>query len=86
DPFLLETLEALIESHAKQGKSLILARVQTIDPAAPHRPVFFYYYAPSLNKVIFRKYGRRQEYLFRLFALNPLTNTEIVGDVDYFMV
>ncbi|KAI9098206.1 hypothetical protein DFS34DRAFT_619947 [Phlyctochytrium arcticum] len=80
EPFLLETLGTLIRNHKRQSKTLILARVQAVDGK------FFYYSAHQLNKVIFRKYGKNSEYLFRLYAMNPLTNTEIVGDVRYFAV
>ena len=86
EPFTLETLETLIDDHHKERKSFILARVETRDPALPKRSAFHYYAAHHLNKVIFRKYGPKCEYLFRLCALNPMTNTEIVGDVKYFMV
>ncbi|TPX67880.1 hypothetical protein SpCBS45565_g03485 [Spizellomyces sp. 'palustris'] len=80
EPFTLETLGQLIRAHKRQCKTLILARVETVEGR------MFYYSAHQLNKVIFRKFGKEGEYLFRLYALNPLTNTEIVGDVRYFAV
>ncbi|KAJ3365512.1 hypothetical protein GGF31_008537 [Allomyces arbusculus] len=91
EPFTLDTLDALIKQRVALGKSLLLARVATLaDPDAAtveHSDVrYFYYDAHCLNKILFRCYGHDQDYLFRLYALNPMTNTDIVGDVDYFIV
>jgi hypothetical protein len=133
EPFTLESFRELIECHQAEGKSFIIARVdsevylnptngnmsfqhsnssQSINthrsqpggltsscvqlplpssilplvitkPIAGHR---FYYSANHLNKVLFRKYGQHGEYIFRLYALNPLTNTPICGDVHYYLV
>ncbi|RKO94809.1 hypothetical protein BDK51DRAFT_30964 [Blyttiomyces helicus] len=80
EPFTLESFSSLARTHARAGKTLILARVVTEDGRR------FYYSAHQLNKVIFRRKGEEGAYLFRLYALNPLTNTEICGDVEYFAV
>lgn len=84
EPFLLETLEQLIANHQALDKKFIIARAETVNSGA--QSPYFYYAAHQLNKVIFRKYGPESEYLFRLYSLNPLTNTEISGDLHYFMV
>lgn len=80
EAFTVETLGQLIRTYKRQNKTLILARVETVEGRK------FYYSAHQLNKVIFRRSGERGEYLFRLYALNPLTNTEIIGDVRYYAV
>ncbi|KNE59633.1 hypothetical protein AMAG_03888 [Allomyces macrogynus ATCC 38327] len=90
EPFTLDTLDALIEQREALGKRLLLARVATLvdlDAATVEHGVrYFFYDAHCLNKILFRCFGRDQDYLFRLYALNPMTNTDIVGDVDYFIV
>ena len=87
DPFSLETFEELIVQHQQVSKQLIIARVKTVDPHLPDKEYFSYYSAHALNKILFRTqivYGRRL--IHRLLVLNPLTNTPIVGDVQYFVV
>ncbi|KAI9164458.1 hypothetical protein H9P43_008309 [Blastocladiella emersonii ATCC 22665] len=92
EPLTLETLDALVRRHQAAGKCLILARVNVAagnneDGDGGEVPTHsFFYDAHSLNKILFRKFGRGAEYLFRLFALNPMTNTDILGDVSYFLV
>ncbi|KAJ3044374.1 hypothetical protein HDV00_002266 [Rhizophlyctis rosea] len=87
EPFTLDTFATLLRSHTTAKKTLILARLETLDTTtSPPIVRHFWYSAHQLNKVIFRKYGESGSYLFRLHAMNPLTNTEIVGDVQYFAV
>jgi hypothetical protein len=97
DPFSLESFGRLIETHANESKAFIIARVDTqqtgegsfsksFNGGTLRQPAHFYYSAHSLNKVIFRTFGPEQEYLFRLYALNPLTNTPIYGDIHYYLV
>lgn len=87
EPFSLESLQDLIIDHEIQGKHLYIARVGTLmDPADAKSARFFYYAATELNKLIFRTFGENGAYLFRMHALNPLTNTEMVGNVDYYRV
>ncbi|KAJ3031964.1 hypothetical protein HK097_005392, partial [Rhizophlyctis rosea] len=85
DPFTQESFLSLFDGHARAGKRLLIARVQSICTTS-HNPTYSYYSAHQLNKILFRKFGPHDEYLFRLVANNPLTNTEIVGNVDYFVV
>jgi hypothetical protein len=84
EPFTLEEISELIKAHAFKGKQLILAQVTT--KVSNDEVRYFYYLASALNKLIFRSFGKEQEYLFRLRMLNPMTNTEMIGDVNYFMV
>jgi hypothetical protein len=87
DPFTLESFESLALEHHRLEKALIIAEVATLnDPEKPNELTYFYYHANHLNKILFRKYGRSQEYIFRLYALNPLTNTDIYGDVNYYII
>ena len=96
EPFTLETFENLINLHRQSSKTFILARVETLD-GCPHQSEeetiscdcarkSFFYGAHQLNKIIFRKLGENYDYIFRLFALNPLTNTDIFGEVSYYLV
>ncbi|KAI9142712.1 hypothetical protein BKA69DRAFT_1174162 [Paraphysoderma sedebokerense] len=90
EPFTLETFGNLITAYRNQSKNLIIARVETEIP--PKNPTdsperrYFYYEANSLNKLILRKFGEYGNYFLRLCVMNPLTNTEMVGDVHYFLV
>ncbi|ORZ39303.1 hypothetical protein BCR44DRAFT_1271291 [Catenaria anguillulae PL171] len=92
EPLTLETFGALAQRHQAIGKNLIIARVDVavndanLEPNELPETRSFYYHAHSLNKILFRTFGKNGEYLFRLFALNPMTNTDMVGDVVYFMV
>ena len=95
EPFTLCTLEELVADHATTGKHLIIARVEASSSAenenkklkvAAGGAVTFTYAAHHLNKIIFRTLGRERQFLFRLYANNPLTNTLIAGDVFYYMV
>ncbi|KAJ3385697.1 hypothetical protein HDU92_002924 [Lobulomyces angularis] len=85
DPFTLETIETQIQEHSAVNKNLILARVQTLSTL--NNKQYFYYSAGQLNKVIFRKLSNPggAHFLFRLQTLNPLTNTEILGEIEYFV-
>ena len=61
--------------------------MQTWDHKQPERAFYSYYHAHHLNKCLFQT----QQYLgtkliHRLHVLNPLTNTDIIGNVLYFMV
>ncbi|KAL7750444.1 hypothetical protein RI367_004218 [Sorochytrium milnesiophthora] len=84
EPFSLETYADLIAQFREKGKSLILARVETQSMTGERR--HFFYEANSLNKLLFRKFAGNRDYIFRLYMLNPLTNTDITGDIDYFIV
>ena len=84
DSFTLETVQDLIQSHAEDSKSFIIARVQSTDNG---KAFYSYYNAFFLNKVLFQTqtyHGKRL--IHRLHVLNPLTNTEITEDVQYFKV
>ncbi|KNC98812.1 uncharacterized protein SPPG_05789 [Spizellomyces punctatus DAOM BR117] len=91
DSFCLETFGDLIsmhrESEPKGTKEFIIARVQTWDHKQPEKAFYSYYSAYQLNKILIKtqKYkGKRL--IHRLHVLNPLTNTDIIGNVQYFMV
>ncbi|KAJ1552155.1 hypothetical protein HK405_012417, partial [Cladochytrium tenue] len=92
DSFCLESFGDLIAAHAAAGdppgaRRLILARVQTWDHKQPGRAYYSYYNAFHLNKILFNTQvylGKRL--LHRLRVLNPLTNTDIIGNVQYFLV
>ena len=88
EPFTLEPLNSIIQSYRQAGKCFIIARVETLVTLDSGRPIsrYFYYAAHHLNKILFRKYGTESTYIFRLYALNPLTNTEMIGNVEYFAV
>jgi len=78
EPFTLESWLSLLHAHIDNNKQLLLARVTTLDGLKYH------YQAHALNKIMFRRVG--EQYLFRVSTLNPLTNTEIAGNVEYFQV
>ncbi|KAI8812512.1 hypothetical protein BJ742DRAFT_705616 [Cladochytrium replicatum] len=87
DSFCLDTFGDLIKAHRASSKCFILARVQTWDHKQPEKAFYSYYDAFQLNKTLFQT----QQYLskkliHRLHVLNPLTNTDIIGNVSYFMV
>ncbi|KAI8913536.1 hypothetical protein EDD86DRAFT_187730 [Gorgonomyces haynaldii] len=91
DSFCLDTFGDLAKSHAqadpKGTKSFIIARVQTWDPKQPEKAFYSYYNAFHLNKVLFQTQnymGKR--YIHRLHVLNPLTNSDIIGNVLYFQI
>ncbi|KAI9362054.1 hypothetical protein DFJ73DRAFT_813183 [Zopfochytrium polystomum] len=90
DSFCLESFEDLIEQHAAVdppgSHSFIIARVQTWDHKQPGKAFFSYYNAYHLNKILFQTQvylGRKL--IHRLHVLNPLSNTDIIGNVQYFM-
>ena len=99
DSFSLETFGDLCkqfeESDPKGEKFFIIARIQTWDHKQPNKVNLFsynqqfysYYNAYELNKILFQTQlylGKR--FLHRLQVLNPLTNTDIIGHIQYFMV
>ncbi|KAL2918772.1 hypothetical protein HK105_201606 [Polyrhizophydium stewartii] len=91
DSFCLETFGDLCEMHRqaepKGKKSFIIARVQTWDPKQPDKAFYSYYNAFHLNKILFQTQnylGKR--FIHRLHVLNPLTNSDIIGNVQYFLV
>lgn len=94
DTFTLESFEELVESYKEVGpgptglpRSFIIARVQTWDANQPDREFYSYYCAHQLNKVIIKvqKYLDKK-LIHRLHVLNPLTNTDIIGNIQYFRV
>ncbi|KAJ3129953.1 hypothetical protein HK098_007219 [Nowakowskiella sp. JEL0407] len=68
-------------------KSFIIARVQTWDHKQPEKAFYSYYDAYQLNKILFQtQIYLGKKLIHRLHVLNPLTNTDIIGNVQYFMV
>lgn len=95
DSFCLETFGDLAQAaYEFQGegfnrgdKSFILARVQTWDHKQPGKMFFSYYNAFHLNKILFQtQVYLGKKLIHRLHVLNPLTNTDIIGNVQYFLV
>ena len=87
DSFCLDSFKDLTLAHQEAGKYFIIARVQTWDRKQPEKAYYSYYNAYHLNKILFQTQwfcGKRL--IHRLLVLNPLTNSDIVGDVQYFMV
>ena len=99
EPFTLETFDSLQHSHQRAKTNLILARVQTSNYIISNSLIssiitssllletkFYYYDAHSLNKCLFRALGIKNDYLFRIMALSPLTNEDMIGDVIYYQL
>lgn len=61
--------------------------MQTWDHKQPDKAFYSYYHAHHLNKLLFQtQYYFTTKLIHRLRVLNPLTNTDIIGNVLYFMV
>lgn len=91
DSFCLDTFGELIEQHQnsepKGTKNFIIARVQTWDHKQPDKAYYSYYDAYQLNKILFQtQIYLGKKLIHRLRVLNPLTNTDIIGNVNYFIV
>ncbi|KAJ3300040.1 hypothetical protein HK104_005036 [Borealophlyctis nickersoniae] len=91
DSFSLETFGDMAMQHyeaePKGTKSFIIARVQTWDHKQPEKAFYSYYSAYQLNKILFQtQVYLGKKLIHRLHVLNPLTNTDIIGNVQYFMV
>lgn len=91
DSFCLETFGELcgaaIEFEPRGSKHFIIARVQTWDPKQPEKSFYSYYHAHHLNKILFQtQVWLEKKLIHRLHVLNPLTNTDIIGNVLYFLV
>ncbi|KAI9188017.1 hypothetical protein H9P43_002408 [Blastocladiella emersonii ATCC 22665] len=68
-------------------RAFILARVQTWDHKQPEKAFYSYYDAHHLNKILFQtQVYLGKKLIHRIHVLNPLTNTDIIGNVLYFMV
>ncbi|KAI8894279.1 hypothetical protein BC833DRAFT_605471 [Globomyces pollinis-pini] len=78
---------AHFDSEPKHMKGFIIARVQTLDPKQPDKAFYSYYNAYYLNKILFQtQLYLKKKFIHRLHVLNPLTNTDIIGDVLYYIV
>ncbi|KAI9094647.1 hypothetical protein DFS34DRAFT_628576 [Phlyctochytrium arcticum] len=91
DSFCLDTFGELVQAHRETAppgsKQFIIARVQTWDHKQPERAFFSYYAAHHLNKILIKTQRHHKKRLIhRLHVLNPLTNTDIIGNVSYFIV
>ncbi|KAJ1509247.1 hypothetical protein HMI55_001857 [Coelomomyces lativittatus] len=74
-------------SSSSQSKCFILARVQTCDPKQPTKEYYSYYNAYYLNKILFNtQVYLGKKLIHRMHVLNPLTNSDILGHVLYFLV
>ncbi|KAI9220567.1 hypothetical protein BC828DRAFT_398077 [Blastocladiella britannica] len=68
-------------------RAFILARVQTWDVKHPEKAYYSYYNAFHLNKILFQtQVYLGKKLIHRIHVLNPLSNTDIIGNVLYFMV
>ncbi|KAI8607134.1 hypothetical protein BC830DRAFT_1175655, partial [Chytriomyces sp. MP71] len=91
DSFSLESFADLISAHENANpagtRAFIIARVQTWDHKHPERAYYSYYDAFQLNKILFQtQVYFDKKLIHRLHVLNPLTNTDIIGDVQYFII
>ncbi|ORZ30760.1 hypothetical protein BCR44DRAFT_55719 [Catenaria anguillulae PL171] len=67
-------------------RAFILARVQTWDHKQPDKAFYSYYNAFHLNKLLFQtQVYLGKKLIHRIHVLNPLTNTDIIGNVLYFI-
>ncbi|KAJ3373278.1 hypothetical protein GGF31_000711 [Allomyces arbusculus] len=70
-----------------RNRAFILARVQTWDHRQPDKAYYSYYAAHHLNKILFQtQFYLGRKLIHRIHVLNPLTNTDIIGNVLYFIV
>ncbi|KAJ3151229.1 hypothetical protein HDU89_002067 [Geranomyces variabilis] len=91
DSFCLDSFRELIQAHyacePTGSRSFIIARVQTWDLKQPGKAFYSYYSAYHLNKILFQtQVYLGKKLIHRLHVLNPLTNTDIIGDVQYYML
>lgn len=89
ESFTLEAFESMIRFSYQKKKVFILARVTTCDPVDSNRLYHSFYYAPQINRVLFRTEkptGAHHAFLHRMHAKNPLNNMPIIGDVEYFII
>lgn len=90
DSFCLESFGDLCQAsfdHSQGKHSFIIARVQTWDHKQPGKAFYSYYNAFHLNKILFQtQVYLGKKLIHRLHVLNPLTNTDIIGNVQYFIV
>ncbi|KAJ3162837.1 hypothetical protein HDU86_003812 [Geranomyces michiganensis] len=91
DSFCLDSFKELVEAHyacePTGSRSFIIARVQTWDLKQPGKAFYSYYSAYHLNKILFQtQVYLGKKLIHRLHVLNPLTNTDIIGDVQYYML
>jgi hypothetical protein len=91
DSISIESFSSIIQAHEecepKGTKHSIIARVQTWDKKQPEKAYYSYYDAYQLNKILFKtQVYLNQKVIHRLQVLNPLTNTDIIGNVLYFII
>eukprot|EP00854_Cymbomonas_tetramitiformis_P018993 gene18993-22704_t len=73
-------------------QNFIIARATSRDKESPRKTRWSYYSAHHLNKVLFR-WNAQNELIHRYMrsntlppAINPATNSEVVGEIEYFIV
>lgn len=85
-----ETFHELISYHKSSNKSCIIAVVKSRDLEQLNQFYQFFFDAFQLNKLIFKKKNNdligRHDKTSPMSVINPLTNTLIVGEVEYFLV
>ena len=87
EPFTHWSFEKIIALHSLNKTNFICARVKTVDPENVSKDIYSYYSAHLLNKVLFKIQIKEEEkYLSRMSVFNPATNTEIIGDIQYFII
>lgn len=85
-----ETYSDLVSYYKSSNKSCIIAVVKSRDLEQLSQFFQFFFDAFQLNKLIFKKKNNeligRHDKASPISVINPLTNTLIVGEVEYFLV
>ena len=92
DSFSLDTFYELYTEAVEANKKLLLAVVRTGSPDDVSRVFHSVYAAHAMNKLLFRRTPGSNRLLSRydpnrpIAARNPMTNTPIMGEVQYYLV
>jgi hypothetical protein len=86
DPFTLESFRQLALDYLTLDKELVVAQVAS-KSFNSDEVCFSYYHANYFNKALFRKRLKGGFMtIVRLHLLNPLTNTSIIGNINYYKI
>ena len=91
EPLSQETFFELVKNFSSNGKKSILAVVRSRDNEHLDQFYSFFFNAYQLNKLLFKSRASRElisrhDRFHPFSVVNPLTNTLIVGEVEYFIV
>lgn len=91
EPLSQETFFELIKNFSSNSKKSILAVVRSRDNDHLDQFYSFFFNAYQLNKLLFKSRASRElisrhDRFHPFSVVNPLTNTLIVGEVEYFLV